>query len=316
MKEMFLVSKSINTINGILPLLKDVGMTSHDCVSSLRKILHFKKIGHTGTLDPDVSGVLPICLGNATKVVQYMNDYPKTYVAQVTLGYSTTTEDRSGEVVEHKKVSREITKNDLYQTIQQFIGTIQQTPPMYSAVKVNGKRLYEYAREGLEVERPTREAIIYDIELLSEGLIYHDGLASFKMEVRCGKGTYIRTLAVDLGKSLTYPAHMSHLIRTEAGPFTIDDCITLEEVKERFNIDELHSSLYPIEKALTLLPMYQVDQETEGKILNGAVLPFPTEMAESRFSVYNEQGKCIAIYIRHPTKTELMKPEKILKVDV
>jgi tRNA pseudouridine55 synthase len=302
------------SINGILPLLKDVGMTSHDCVHELRKILHFRKIGHTGTLDPDVSGVLPICLGNATKVVQYMHDYPKTYIAQVTLGYSTTTEDRSGDIVSEKKVDFEISFEVLKQVLEQFIGPINQTPPMYSAVKVNGKRLYEYARAGIEVERPTRSIIIYDIELLSDKILYGEGQASFKIKVKCGKGTYIRTLAVDIGKTLGYPAHMSHLIRTAAGPFSMEECITLDEVRELYSKDKLNEKLYPIEKALALMPKYAVDSETENRILNGAVLPFPKEMEETRFSVYNEQGECIAIYIKHPNKPHLMKPEKLLKI--
>lgn len=302
------------SINGILPLLKDVGMTSHDCVHALRKILHFRKIGHTGTLDPDVTGVLPICLGNATKVVQYMNDYPKTYVAEVTLGFSTTTEDRSGEKHEEKLVDRDITIEQLLDVLKQFTGTINQTPPMYSAVKVNGKRLYEYARAGIQVERPTREAVIYNIDLLSEKVTVNNGLASFKIKVKCGKGTYIRTLAVDIGKALGYPAHMSHLVRTASGPFTIDDCISLEQVNAFFENNQLNEHLYPLEKALSLMPKYNVDLETEKRILNGAVLPFPEIMAENRFSVYNELGQSIAIYIRHPNKPHLMKPEKLLKV--
>ena len=157
-------------MEGIIPLFKPKGMTSHDCVFKLRKILKTKKVGHTGTLDPDVSGVLPICIGRATKVAEFITDAGKAYEGEVTLGYSTHTEDASGEIVEEKKVDRIITKDEIEKVFHDFTGTITQTPPMFSAVKVNGKRLYEYARQGMIVERPTRTVNIYSIELLDDRL--------------------------------------------------------------------------------------------------------------------------------------------------
>ncbi|MEG1369799.1 MAG: tRNA pseudouridine(55) synthase TruB, partial [Carnobacterium sp.] len=193
-------------MEGILPLWKERGMTSHDCVFKLRKILQTKKIGHTGTLDPDVDGVLPICVGRATKVVEYMMETGKAYVGEITLGFSTTTEDSSGEVVETKKVSEVPTIAEIDELMKKFEGIITQVPPMYSAVKVNGKRLYEYARNGETVERPERQATIKKFIRSSEPVFNENaGTVSWRFEVECGKGTYVRTLAVDLGEALGYP---------------------------------------------------------------------------------------------------------------
>ena len=151
---------------GILPLWKEKGMTSHDCIFKLRKILHMKRIGHTGTLDPSVEGVLPICLGQATKVAEYIMNQGKTYVATVSIGTSTTTEDADGEVVEQNLSTKHFSKEQIISALQRLTGEITQTPPMYSAVKVNGKRLYEYAREGKVIERPSRKVTIHRLELL------------------------------------------------------------------------------------------------------------------------------------------------------
>ena len=205
-------------MEGIIPLYKPKGMTSHDCVFKLRKILKMKRIGHTGTFDPDVTGVLPICIGKATKVAEYITDAGKMYEGEVTLGFSTTTEDASGEVVETKKVDRVISKSEIIEVLHTFTGTIRQTPPMFSAVKVNGKRLYEYARQGIEIERPTRLVTIYSIELLDDSLINGE-TTSFRFRVACSKGTYIRTLAVMIGEALGFPAHMSELSQNKVGQF-------------------------------------------------------------------------------------------------
>src|SRR3954451_9514072 len=209
-------------MEGIIPLYKPKGMTSHDCVFKLRKILKMKRIGHTGTLDPDVTGVLPICIGKATKVAEYITDAGKAYEGEVTIGYSTSTEDASGEVIERKKVDRIILSSEIMQIFQKLTGTITQTPPMYSAVKVNGKRLYEYARQGIEIERPTRLVTIYSIELLDE-ILNNGETTSFRFRVACSKGTYIRTLAVMIGDALGFPAHMSELSRIRSATFSLSD---------------------------------------------------------------------------------------------
>lgn len=188
--------------NGILPVYKERGLTSHDVVFKLRKILKTKKIGHTGTLDPEVSGVLPVCIGTATRVSDYVMDMGKSYNATITLGESTTTEDQTGEVIDKIDVqANAININEVDAVLKQFEGIIEQVPPMYSSVKVNGKKLYEYARKGETVERPIRKVNIDSIARTSE-LQFEDGKCHFNIEVKCGKGTYIRTLATDIGKQL------------------------------------------------------------------------------------------------------------------
>ena len=218
-------------INGIINLKKEAGMTSHDAVFKLRKILHEKKIGHGGTLDPDVVGVLPIAVGKATRVIEYMTEAGKVYRGQICLGFSTTTEDASGELVEKTPVS-ELTEEEVDQALTQFVGEITQVPPMYSAVKVNGKRLYEYARAGQEVERPERHVTIYDFKRTSS-LNFKDDCCYFDFEVACSKGTYIRTLSVDLGKLLGFASHMSYLERQASAGLQLEDALTLSEIAEK-----------------------------------------------------------------------------------
>ncbi|WP_347550342.1 tRNA pseudouridine(55) synthase TruB [Pseudalkalibacillus hwajinpoensis] len=295
-------------MNGILPLKKPAGMTSHDCVAKTRKLLHTKKVGHTGTLDPDVTGVLPLCIGRATKVAQYMTDFSKTYEAVITLGFSTTTEDASGDVVEKKKVTNSLTREQIEEALGEFRGEIEQTPPMYSAVKVNGKRLYEYAFKGEVVERPSRRVRIHDLEL--NGDISQDGeTLLIPVRATCSKGTYIRTLAVDIGRELGYPAHMSFLIRTASGPFKLEECLTFEDITQMIEDETLN--LFPMEYALSSMPSMTVGSQLEAKLQNGAVLPQVEEMTEERLVMYNGEGEAIAIYQKHPEKQGMMKPEKV-----
>ena len=301
-------------MEGIIPLYKPKGMTSHDCVFKLRKILKMKRIGHTGTLDPDVTGVLPICIGKATKVAEYITDAGKTYEGEVTLGFSTTTEDASGEVVETRKVARVISKSEIIEMLHTFTGTIRQTPPMFSAVKVNGKRLYEYARQGIEIERPTRLVTIYSIELLDESL-NNGETTSFRFRVACSKGTYIRTLAVMIGEALGFPAHMSELSRIKSATFSLSDCFTLEEIETRMLEGSITDILYPIETALSHLPKYVINDKITEKVKNGAVLPIPDQFKKEDHLLVleSEDGKALAIYIRHPEKPGMMKPSKVLR---
>ncbi|ALM29331.1 MULTISPECIES: tRNA pseudouridine(55) synthase TruB [Bacillus] len=304
--------------NGVLLLHKERGMTSHDCVFKVRKILHTKKVGHTGTLDPEVSGVLPICIGRATKIVEYLTDKSKTYDAEITIGFSTTTEDQTGEVVEEKKVSEPMSEDDIDAALKQFEGTIEQIPPMFSAVKIGGKKLYEYARQGIEIERPSREITIHHIERTTP-VTFENGKVSFRFTVLCSKGTYVRTLAVDIGKKLGFPAHMSHLIRIGSGDFTLDECITLDELREISEKGTVEEHLVPIERALNHLPKWEINDTLASKVENGAVLPMPDEFAhfaeEDRVAVFAPSGRCMAIYMKHPTKQNLMKPAKILSQD-
>lgn len=287
-------------MEGILPLFKPAGMTSHDCVFKLRKLLRTKKVGHTGTLDPNVTGVLLICVGKATKIAEYITDAGKAYEGEVTLAFTTTTEDASGEKVEEKQVDRTITREEVLQVLQSLEGEIEQTPPMYSAVKVNGKKLYEYARQGIEVERPTRKVTIYGIELLDDRGSFEGEQISFKFRVSCSKGTYIRTLAVTIGEKLGYPAHMSSLVRIQSADFTIEDCYTFEQLEELAQKSELETALHPLEAGISYLPKYRINDKVAEKVKNGALLTIPQDFKgiDGPIVVETEDEKALAIY-RH-----------------
>ncbi|HZG57325.1 tRNA pseudouridine(55) synthase TruB [Paenibacillus sp.] len=247
---------------GVFPLWKDAGMTSHDCVAKARKLFRMKRIGHTGTLDPDVSGVLPLCLGRATRIVEYVQELPKTYEAEMTIGYATDTEDASGAVVERVDAV-EATEEQIRAAAGAFVGDIEQTPPMYSAVKVEGKRLYELARAGIEVSRKSRQVTIHAIEVTD---IRRDGpYPKVRMTVTCSKGTYIRTLCADLGRALGYPAVMSALVRTASGPIRQESCVTFAEAERLMAEGKLASKLLSIGEALAFLP--------SGTVSEAAVLP-------------------------------------------
>ncbi|KEF39921.1 tRNA pseudouridine synthase B [Schinkia azotoformans MEV2011] len=299
-------------MEGILPLWKPRGMTSHDCVFKIRKLLKTKKVGHTGTLDPDVDGVLPICVGRATKVAEYLTESQKAYEGEVTIGTATTTEDASGEVVLEKTIIGQITIEELKEVLHGFHGEITQVPPMFSAVKVNGKRLYEFARQGIEVERPERTITIYEFKLLDSFDFLDHNNNSFRFFVKASKGTYVRTLAVDIGKALGYPAHMSNLTRVASGSFTSEDCLTFEEIQERLEKGELE--LFPLERAISHLTKLKINEKLEMQVKNGQVLSIPEGYEnEKRFVLLNNNNDCVAIYIPHPTKQGLMKPEKVIR---
>lgn len=301
-------------MEGILPLYKPKGLTSHDCVFKLRKILKTKKIGHTGTLDPETDGVLPICIGKATKVAEYITDAGKAYEGEVTVGISTTTEDATGETVEEKAVEQSIQREDILHVFARLTGEIMQTPPMYSAVKVKGKRLYEYARQGIEVERPTRKVTIYSLTLLDSRTTFTGNTIKFRFRAECSKGTYIRTLAVMMGEMLGYPAHMSDLTRVKAASFSISDCLTFDQIQEKAENGTITSELKPLETALLYLPKYQINDKLIGKVKNGAVLPILDGWngEEGPIVLEDENGKTYAIYKIHPEKKGYMKPVKVL----
>ncbi|WP_053366208.1 tRNA pseudouridine(55) synthase TruB [Bacillus sp. FJAT-27245] len=304
-------------MEGIIPLYKPTGLTSHDCVFKLRKILKTKKVGHTGTLDPDVTGVLPICVGRATKVAEYITDAGKAYEGEVTLGVSTETEDASGAIVEEIPINRVITREEILSVLESLTGNIIQVPPMYSAVKVNGKRLYEYARNGQEVERPSRKVTIYALELLDSRTEFAGEKISFRFRAECSKGTYIRTLAVMIGERLGYPAHMSSLVRTRSATFSLEDCLTFTEIEELMEKGEIGEALRPLENALLHLPKYRISDTLAEKVKNGMRLPIPEQFMEvdGPIAVESSDGKALAIYSRHPEKPGIMKPAKVLRND-
>lgn len=246
-------------ISGIINLKKEAGMTSHDAVFKLRKILKEKKIGHGGTLDPDVTGVLPIALGKATRMIEYMQEEGKVYEGEILLGFSTTTEDASGQVVEVTPVTVDITEEQVDAAMATFVGEIIQIPPMYSAVKVNGRKLYEYARANEEVERPERQVSIYEFVRTSE-LIQENETVRFSFLVRCGKGTYVRTLAVDVGRKLGYASHMSRLERTMAGGMKLEEALTISDIADRVEEQDF-SFLRPIEEGIGDLSVVELTAE-------------------------------------------------------
>lgn len=264
----------MSEINGVVVIHKAAGMTSHDCVSRVRRILQQKKAGHTGTLDPDVTGVLPVCLGQGTRIVEYLQELPKAYEVNMRLGTATTTEDASGEIIEQKLVEPDcFDRTRLEDVFARFLGEIEQVPPMFSAVKVNGKRLYDLAREGIVVERKARNVTIYDLDLHT---FQFDGTGcNITFLCRCSKGTYVRTLCVDIGKMLGYPAHMERLIRVESGPFRLEQAVTLEMLEELNQAGRLSEVLIPVAEAIDFLPRYEIPASRKKAVLNGLETALP-----------------------------------------
>ncbi|TCO79897.1 tRNA pseudouridine(55) synthase TruB [Marinisporobacter balticus] len=248
-------------MKGIINVLKPPNMTSHDVVYFIRRILKTKKVGHTGTLDPMAAGVLPICVGEATKVSQYLLNDKKKYRCEMTLGHNTDTQDRWGKIINTRPVN--VIEKDIYDVFESFKGEIYQIPPMYSALKHKGKKLYELAREGKEVERKERKINIYELEIIqiSDKQILFD--------VLCSKGTYIRALCEDVGNKLQCGACMSFLLRTQSGKFTLDDTVTLEELEKASTYEIESKYLFAMEYPLTFMPKVNIKEESKKYLLNG-----------------------------------------------
>jgi len=295
-------------MDGILPLWKPKGMTSHDCVMRVRKLFKMKKVGHTGTLDPDAEGVLPICLGQATKIVPFLTDTSKVYVATAKLGTATETEDASGAVVERKDVTNPPGQDEIAQACSQFIGEITQIPPMYSAIKVNGRKLYEYARLNETVERPERRVHIYSIDLLTPAPV---DPACFTIKVACGKGTYIRTLCVDIGKALGYPAHMADLVRVQTGEFAESGCVTFEKLEEAKENGSLETLLDPLLKGLTHMKRIVVDAKTSIRVKYGQKLPKPDIVSGEEPFLMMHDEELLAVYEINKKDSDEIKPVRV-----
>lgn len=263
-------------MDGILLVNKPSKMTSHDVVNRVRRVLHTKKVGHCGTLDPDATGVLVLCIGKATKALQFLTSETKEYIATLSLGEATDTFDASGQITETKVFQGVEHVEDV---LQSFLGKQMQIPPLYSAIKVNGKKLYEYARNHEEVNVEPREVEILDIELLSQ--IDNE----IQMRVLCSKGTYIRSLCVDIARRLGYPGHMKSLIRTKSGHFDIEDCYTLEDI-------ENHSyEMMRLEEAFVFYDHYVIEDENivfHGKLIKSDI--------DHNVVVVNTSGKVLAVY--------------------
>lgn len=246
---------------GILVIHKEKGFTSHDVVAKLRGILHMKKIGHTGTLDPDATGVLPVALGKGTKLVDLLTDKEKTYEAVLRLGITTDTQDMSGTVLEEKPVT--VTEEEVRKTLESFRGEQMQVPPMYSALKVDGKKLYELAREGKTIERKARPVCFYEIEPLEIAL------PLVKIRVTCSKGTYIRTLCHDVGQKLGCGGCMEELLRTKVGRFSLEESHTLGEVETAVKDGTIQDLIYPVEEVLADYPALYANAYGDRLLQNG-----------------------------------------------
>jgi tRNA pseudouridine55 synthase len=298
---------------GVLPVLKPAHFTSHDVVAKIRKITGFQRVGHTGTLDPLVTGVLPICIGRATRIVEYIQELPKQYEATMTIGWSTDTEDASGHLVASvPPADIRLNEAEIRAAMSRFVGTLSQTPPMYSAVKVAGKKLYELARLGKEVERPAKTIHIYALDTIRMELSAN-GYFSIRFRVSCSKGTYIRTLCVDIGKSLGYPAVMTSLIRTGTAGIQLEQCLTLEQIEHFQQAGQLAQQAIATDRMIRHLPQYELDSDEEIRARNGLkierVRPFSaTDGSVCR--VYNPMQQFIGLFIWDHSQ-DLFVPHKI-----
>lgn len=251
-------------MDGVINLFKPKGMTSHDAVNVIRKILKTNKIGHTGTLDPNASGVLPICIGKATRIVEYLHELDKEYIAELTLGVMTDTQDSEGRVLACS--DKVVDEKRIYDVMEKYKGDLIQIPPMYSAIKYKGKKLYELAREGKTIDRQPRNIRIYEQKILNI-----NDCKSIIFYVRCSKGTYIRTLCNDIGLDLGTYGYMSFLIRTGVGNFKISDSYSIEYINTigKDNVDKI---LIPIDKALNHLDEFIVEEKFYNKLINGNMI--------------------------------------------
>lgn len=246
-------------MQGVINVFKNPGMTSFDVVRIIKRVSKEKKVGHTGTLDPEACGVLPICLGKATKIIDYIMIAPKKYEVEFSLGFKTTTYDLEGEVLDRKDISH-LDEKTIYNVIKSFEGNINQVPPMYSAIKKNGVRLYDLARQGIEIERDGREITIYSIDDIKINL------PKITMSVKCSKGTYIRSLCYDIGEKLQVYGTMTKLKRTETSVFKEETSINIDLLNEE-NISEY---LISIEKALEAYPQITINNKFKKLLINGA----------------------------------------------
>lgn len=285
----------MNNYNGILIVNKPSGITSRDVVNIVGKTLNTKKVGHTGTLDPMATGVLVLCLGNALKVCELITANDKEYTAKVILGIETETLDTTSPIINTKKTN--ITKEEIEKILNSFKGSYLQEVPKYSAVKINGKKLYEYAREGKEIELPKKMVTIYDIQLISD-ITYYNDTTSFYIKTTVSKGTYIRSLIRDIGYKLNTYGCMDSLERTRQGIFNIDNSNTLEKIKNN------NYKLLSIEESLPNIPLVEVDNKTLFKIKNGVKLK---KFFDGDMAIIKDKNKVVAIYKNDLNESKLFK---------
>ncbi|MCM1467834.1 MAG: tRNA pseudouridine(55) synthase TruB [Alistipes sp.] len=288
--------------NGIINVYKEKGFTSHDVVAKLRGILGQKKIGHTGTLDPDAEGVLPVCLGRGTKLCDMLTDKDKEYEAELMLGIETDTQDLSGEVLDRRAV--DVSEKQVFNVIMSFIGTYDQVPPMYSAIKVNGRKLYELARAGQVVERKPRTVTIQDIDILEMKLPF------VRMKIHCSKGTYIRALCHDIGEKLGCHGCMSSLVRTRVSFFDVSTSVTLDKIAQYQAQERLDPFIIPVDRFFETIPALYDDGENDKLLSNGNRFRAHGKILYDQVRVYKKNGTFVGIY-RYDPADRIYSPVKI-----
>jgi len=296
-------------MDGILNINKPAGITSFGVVSKVRHLFRQKRVGHAGTLDPSATGVLPVCLGKATRITEYFMELQKTYRAEIELGIATDTGDADGQVTKRGDVSR-ITIDNLTTVLGQFKGIIEQTPPMFSALKYHGRPLYELARAGVNVERRTRKTEIYDLRLLS----WDSPVAC--IEATCSRGTYIRSLADDLGESLSCGAHLRNLIRLRYGPFEIHDSVSLSQLEKLSEQEDCLRLIQPLDSVIIHWPAVVLDAEAEQDIRHGRPLSMnkltdASPVGEKKhYRAYNLDGHFVGVLLFNLEESQ-WQPEKV-----
>lgn len=280
-------------MDGVIVINKPTGRTSHDMVSFTRRLFGIKKVGHTGTLDPDASGVLPVCIGKATKAADMLTASDKAYRAQLVLGMITDTQDASGEILAEQPVLAD--KTEIEKVIKSFIGEIDQIPPMFSAIKKDGKKLYELARKGITVEREKRRVKIFDIEICE---IDMEKLTA-TIEVSCSKGTYIRTLCEDIGMKLGCGAYMNTLVRTKSADFALEQSYTQEKLLEMKENGELEKTVIPVDELFSEYPKIKLDAFLSAKAKNGVRIRKKNLDEGTFYRIYDENGVflCVSRYL-------------------
>jgi tRNA pseudouridine55 synthase len=294
-------------MDGILNINKATGMTSHDVVAKVRKILHQKRVGHAGTLDPAASGVLPICVGQGTRVAEYLSESGKAYQAEIIFGVVTDTYDAEGAIVRTTDVAN-LTLAQITEVLPRFLGPQMQLPPRYSAIKIQGQAAYKRVRAGEEVTLAARPVAITSLEVIAWTS------PRLTLAVECSKGTYIRSLAYDLGEQLGYGAHLGGLIRTRSGPFTLTESITLEQLAEAENEGSTGKYLCPADSVLQHYPALHLDTTGVERVMHGnafhyasaAAIPSPAELAR----VYDQDGHFLAI-AHWDTERAVWQPKKV-----
>jgi tRNA pseudouridine55 synthase len=302
-------------MDGVLNLKKPVGPTSHDMVARVRRITGEKRIGHTGTLDPDASGVMVICLGQATRIVEYLTEWKKCYRAVAIFGTETDTEDASGNVT-HTQDCSHLTQLEIESVLPSFTGNIRQIPPMMSAVHHNGKRLYELARAGTIVERQPRPVTIHSIKLLN---FYNGDDVKATLDIECSKGTYIRTLCADIGKAVGCCAHMGSLVRTAVGAFDMESAVTLGDLECHAVDDSITDLLVGINEAIDTIPAISISESDVLKIANGVKLNADdlfdktVFILEAPIRIVDTNGNLIAIgrFVLNDDNQVILRPDKV-----